>query len=382
MKTSRVRRVAPAIAALAATALVLTACSDAGDSAPEETQSGDPAPSDDAGDDAAEPSLEFAGPNGEVPGTLDELTLTDDEIAQVRDGGYTAAFVWHTSSEFVSAVEQGAREAFEDLGIEVVASTDAAFDPATQATNVESVLALDPDIVVGIAADAVSAEASFQPIVDAGKTLVIMTTPPANYTAGDQFVSIVTESLTDAGRANAELLGEALGGEGKVGYIYYDADFWFTQQRDQAFLDWMAYLYPDIEVVAQEGFADEARTEDVATALVTRNPEVQGVYVSWATAAQGVVSGLRNAGRSDVKVVTNDLDATLAADMVAGGNVYGLVGNGALDIGRGLAAAGAFGVLGKEAPALVASPPVKVTAENLDEAWQADYGTEPPESLG
>lgn len=382
MKISRARRVAPVIAALAATALVLTACSDADESAPEETQAGDPAPSDDAGDAAAEPSLEFAGPNGEAPGTLDELTLTDDEIAQVSDGGYTAAFVWHTSSEFVSAVEQGARGTFAELGIEVVASTDAGFDPATQAANIESVLALDPDIVVGIAADAVSAEASFQPIVDASKILVIMTTPPANYTAGDQFVSIVTESLTDAGRANAELLGEALGGEGKVGYIYYDADFWFTQQRDQAFLDWMAYLYPDIEIVAQEGFADEARTEDVATALVTRNPEVQGVYVSWATAAQGVVSGLRNAGRSDVKVVTNDLDATLAADMVAGGNVYGLVGNGALDIGRGLATAGAFGVLGKEAPALVASPPVKVTAENLDEAWQADYGTEPPESIG
>lgn len=380
MQTPRVRRLAPTLAVLAATALVLTACSEADDPAPGPSQTADPSPRESA-DDGNEPSLEFAGPNGEVPGTLDELSLTDNEVAQVRDGGYTAAFVWHTSSEFVSAVEQGARETFEELGIEVVASTDAAFDPATQATNIESVLALDPDIVVGIAADAVSAEASFQPIVEAGKTLVIMTTPPAGYTAGEEFVSIVTESLTDAGRANAELLGEALGGEGQVGYIYYDADFWFTQQRDEAFLDWMAYLYPDIEVVAQEGFADEARTEDVATALITRNPDVQGVYVSWATAAQGVVSGLRNAGRPDVKVVTNDLDATLAADMVAGGNVYGMVGNGALDIGRGLATAGAYGVLGKAAPALVTSPPVKVTADNLDEAWQADYGTEPPESV-
>ena len=204
-----------------------------------------------------------------------------------------------------------------------------------------------------------------------------MTTPPANFTAGEEFVSIVTESLTDAGRANAELLGEALGGQGTVGYIFFDADFWFTQQRDQAFLDWMAFLYPDIEIVAQEGFADEARTEEVAGALIARNPDVQGLYVSWATAAQGVVAALRNAG-SDAKIVTNDLDATLAADLVAGGNVVGLVGNGALDIGRGLAIAGAFGVLGKEAPALVASPPVEVTADNLAEAWLLDYGTEPP----
>jgi len=372
MNNPRWRASRLAVIGITVSALALTGCAGAGDNEPAAT-----APEEGSDQAAEEPSLEFAGPNGEVPATLDQLALTDDERAQVSAGAYTAAFVWHTSSEFVSAVEQGAREEFESLGIEVVASTEAGFDAATQASNIESVLALQPDIVVGIAVDAVSAEASFQPIVDAGVKLVIMTTPPANFTAGEEFVSIVTESLTDAGRANAELLGEALGGQGTVGYIFFDADFWFTQQRDQAFLDWMAFLYPDIEIVAQEGFADEARTEEVAGALIARNPDVQGLYVSWATAAQGVVAALRNAG-SDAKIVTNDLDATLAADLVAGGNVVGLVGNGALDIGRGLAIAGAFGVLGKEAPALVASPPVEVTADNLAEAWLLDYGTEPP----
>lgn len=330
---------------------------------------------------ATEPSLEFVGPNGEQPGTLDELTLTDEESATVRDGGFTAAFVWHTSSEFVSAVEKGATEEFEDLGIEVVASTQADFDAATQANNLQSVLALDPDIIVTIAVDATSAAAAFQPAVDAGKTLVIMTTPPAGYEAGDQFVSIVTESLTEAGRANAEILGDALGGEGQVGYMFHDADFWFTNQRDEAFKAWLSYEYPDMDIVAEEGFADEARTEEVAAAMLARNPDIKGIYVSWATAAQGVLSALRNAGRSDVKVVTNDLDATLAADMAAGGNVVGLVGNGSLDIGRGLAIAAAYGVLDKEAPALVASPPVKVTTDNLEEAWLEDYGTDLPASV-
>jgi ribose transport system substrate-binding protein len=194
-------------------------------------------------------------------------------------------------------------------------------------------------------------------------------------------VSIVTESLTDAGRANAEILGDAVGKKGKIGYIYYDADFWFTQQRDKAFLDWTAFSYPDIDVAAKEGFADEARTEEVATALITRHPDIKGIYVSWATAAQGVVSALRSAGRSDVKVVTNDLDATLGADMAGDGNVIGMVGNGSLDIGRGLAIAGAYGMIDKKAPALVASPPVKVTRDNVVEAWKADYGTKPPASV-
>jgi len=352
-------------------ALALAGCSSSTDDSSPDASSGP----------AEEPSLEFAGPNGEVPGELSELELTDDEIAEVKSGSYTAAFVWHTSSEFVTAVEKGATDEFEDLGVEVVASTQAGFDAATQANNLQTVLALKPDMIVATAVDPVSAEATFKPAVDAGVKLVIMTTPPANYKAGDQFVSIVTEDLSKAGKTNAELLGDALGGEGEIGYMFHDADFWFTNQRDEAFKAWTSFLYPDEEIVAEEGFTDEAKTQEVAAAMIAKHPDIKGIYVPWATAAQGVVAALRDAGRSDVKVVTNDLDTTLAADMVRDGNVVGLVGNGSLGIGKGLAVAGAYGMLDKKAPELVASDPTAVTADDIVDGWEADYGTEPPASV-
>ena len=199
--------------------------------------------------------MAFVGPNGETPGKIADLVLTDQEKAKVKSGHYKAAFVWHTSSEFVSAVEKGAREEFKELGIDVVASTQANFDAATQANNLQTVLALNPDIIVTIAVDPVSAEATFKPAVDKGVKLVIMTTPPANYQAGKQFVSIVTESLTDAGKLNATILGDALGGQGEIGYMYHDADFWFTNQRDKAFKSWTQFLYPNQKIVAEEGFS-------------------------------------------------------------------------------------------------------------------------------
>ncbi|WP_104090803.1 substrate-binding domain-containing protein [Cryobacterium sp. N19] len=358
------------VAGAVAAALVLSGCSTG-------TATESSAPS----APAVEPSLDFTGPGGEAPGTLDDLALTDEEIAKVKAGDFTAAFVWHTSSEFVTAVEKGATAEFDKLGIEVVASTQADFDAATQANNLQTVLALKPDIIVATAADPTSAAATFQPAVDAGVKLAIMTTPPAGYTAGDQFVSIVTESLTQAGKLDADLLGEALGGEGDIGYMYHDADFWFTNQRDEAFKAWTAYSYPDQKIVAEEGFTDEAATQEIAAAMIARNPTIKGIYVAWATAAQGVLAALRDAGRSDVKVVTNDLDATLAADMVAGGNVVGLVGNGSTNLGKGLGMVGAYGVLDKEAPALVAVTPMGVTADNISEGWLDDYGTEPPASV-
>lgn len=354
-----------------ATALALTGCSSASSTALSASPSAT----------ASAPTLTFAGPNGETPDALSALSLTPEEEAKVKAGTFTAAFVWHTSGDFVSAVERGARAEFDQLGIKVVASTQANFDAGAQANNVESVMALKPDIVVGIAVDAVSAEKSFKPILDAGAKLVIMTTPPKNYTAGTDFVSIVTEDLAAAGKDNAEIIGDALGGTGQVGVISYNANFWFTNQRDQSFRDWLAYEYPGITIADDEGFSDETATQTVAAAMIAKNPDIKGIYVSWATAAQGVLAAIKASGRTDIKIVTNDLDTTLAAAMVSGDNVAGMVGNGAIGIGQGLALAGAYGVLDKKAPELVASTPTKVTADNLAEAWKADYGEEPPSSV-
>ncbi len=327
------------------------------------------------------PSLEFSGPNGETPTPSSELELTDEEIEQVRSGGYTAALVWHENSAFIQAVEAGVREEFEELGIEVIASTSAEFDAAQQAANIETVLANNPDIIVTIAVDPTTAAEAFRPAVEQGVKIVVLTTPPAGYTAGEEIVGIVTGELTAYGKDAAEMLGEALGGEGQVGWIFHDADFWFTNQRDQAFKDWLAYLYPNMEVVAEAGFSDPARTEDIANAMITQNPDLNGIYVAWATAADGVLAALRAAGRDDVAVVTNDLDENLALDMMQGGNVVGVVANPAVDTGRNLAIMAAYGVLDKEAPEMAVAPPVATTSDNLAEGWQAEFAEDPPQEL-
>jgi ribose transport system substrate-binding protein len=327
------------------------------------------------------PSLEFSGPNGETPTPSSELELTDEEIEQVRSGGYTAALVWHENSAFIQAVEAGVREEFEELGVEVIASTSAEFEAAQQAANIETVLANNPDIIITIAVDPTTAAEAFRPAVEQGVKIVVLTVPPAGYTAGEEIVGIVTGELTAYGKDAAEMLGEALGGEGQVGWIFHDADFWFTNQRDQAFKDWLAYLYPNMEVVAEAGFSDPARTEDIANAMITQNPDLNGIYVAWATAADGVLAALRAAGRDDVAVVTNDLDENLALDMMQGGNVVGVVANPAVDMGRNLAIMAAYGVLDKDAPEMAVAAPVATTSDNLAEGWQAEFAEDPPQEL-
>lgn len=380
-------------ATVAVGALILAACgtgddtlrageSPAAESPAAESPTDTQTPDGESPQGAAEaPSLAFEGPNGETPTSAEELQLTAEEIEEVQAGEYTAAFVWHENSAFIQAVEQGVRERFADLGIEVVASTSAEFDAAQQASNVETVLALDPDVIVTIVVDPASATEAFRPAVEQGVEIVVLTTPPAGLQNGEDYVGIVTGELTAYGKAAAEMLGEALNGEGQVGWIFHDANFWFTNQRDQAFKDWLAHLYPDIEIVDEAGFSDPARTADIANAMITRNPDLDGIYVAWATAADGVLSALRENGRDDIAVVTNDLDENLATDMVQGGNVVGIVANAAVEAGRNLGTMAAYGLIGKDAPELVATTPVATTVDNLAEGWQAEFGEELPEGL-
>src|SRR5687768_5093788 len=72
------------------------------------------------------------GPNGESATPASAITLTPEEEAEIKSGNYTAALAWHTASDYTAAVDRGAKEEFARLGIEVVAETDAQFDPAKQ----------------------------------------------------------------------------------------------------------------------------------------------------------------------------------------------------------------------------------------------------------
>ena len=65
------------------------------------------------------------GPGGESPTPTSEITLTDEEVAKLKEGKYTAALLWHTSSDFVNAVTAGATDEFNRLGIGHNLSLDA-----------------------------------------------------------------------------------------------------------------------------------------------------------------------------------------------------------------------------------------------------------------
>jgi ribose transport system substrate-binding protein len=321
------------------------------------------------------------GPNGEEATRASEITLTETQKSSIKSKGFTAAMLWAGSGEWYNAMSAGAEAMFNELGIEVISKADAQFDLAKQATDVETCLALNPDIILTLVVDPVSGARAFQPAVDAGVTLVLADNGVNGYTAGNQYTSVVTGDHYGMGRAAAELMYDALAGKGKVGFIYHDADFFVTNNRDGEFKKTIEQSYPNIDIIAEAGFTDEAKTEEVAAAMLTRNPDITGIYVAWDVAAEGVIAALRASGRDDIKVVAHDLGGTNDLDMAMDGNMYGKVADLPYDLGVSMAQIAGLKLIGETAPPFVVVPSVKMTKENIVEAWQISLRRNPPNNV-
>jgi ribose transport system substrate-binding protein len=332
--------------------------------------------------DAVDLNAATVGPNGETPTPVDQIpALTADQLATLKAGGHKAALLWAGAGTWYNALSSGAKDAFAELGIDVVTESEANFDPARQATDVETAMALRPDIILTLPVDPVAGAQAFRPAVDAGAKLVFVDNGVDGYQAGTDYVSIVTGDHFGMGKAAAQLMSDAIGGKGKIGYIFHDAQYYVTNNRDRYFKAAIEQLHPDIQIVAEQGFTDEGSTQGIAAAMITQNPDLAGIYVAWSAAAQGVIAALREAGKSDVKVVAYDLDATNDLDMAQCGNMYGVALDWPYLEGKTMALLGAHGVLGDPAPAFVTVPVQTETRDTIEQVWHENVNATPSQEI-
>lgn len=335
--------------------------------------------------EALQQTVLSTGPGGEQPTAASEVTLTDEELAQVQAMGATAALVFHYGgNDWSQAQLDGLTARFGELGIEVVAVTDAGFKPDKQVSDIETVLAQEPDIIVSIPVDPVATADAYRRAAEAGVHLVFMDNVPAGMTVGEDYVSVVSADNYGNGVASAHLMAEALDGEGRIGVIFHAADFFVTRQRYDAFRATIAENYPGIELAAEQGiggpdFSGEA--ERVASAMLTSDPDLDGIWAVWDVPAEGVIAAARAAGRGDLVITTIDLGENVAISIAQGGHVYGLGAQRPFDQGVTEANLAAYALLGKEAPAYVALPALPVSRDNLLDAWQTVYRAGAPETV-
>jgi ribose transport system substrate-binding protein len=371
----------------AAVVTALSACSSAGSGASEPGGEVDQAAVDKANDALAqlEGQVLSTGPNGEQPETADAAELTDEQVAQVKAMGATAAIVMHYSGDDWSVAQiAGLKSEFERLGIEVLATTDADFDPAQQVSDIETVMSRKPNVLVSLPTDPVATAGAYRAAAQAGTKLVFMDNVPDGFVAGTDYVSAVSADNFGNGVISAHLMARSLGGSGKIGLIYHEADFFVTKQRYDGFKQTIEKEYPDIEIVEEQGiagpdFAGDAQA--VTNAMLSQHADLDGVWAVWDVPAEGVLAAARAAGRTDLKVATEDLGLNVGIALAEDELVVGLGAQRPFDQGVTEARLAALSLLGEPTPAYVALPALPVDHENVLDAWEQVYRTDPPADL-
>ncbi len=336
--------------------------------------------------DAALASLEgqvlSLGPNGETPSGFETTEVSEEDLATIKAGKFTAAIVMHYGgNDWATAQVEGLKSEFARLGIEVVAVTDADFKPEKQVSDIETVMALKPDIIISIPTDPVATAAAYKKAAAAGIKLVFMDNVPAGMVGGKDYVSVVSADNKGNGVVSAHLMAKALNGKGNIGLIYHDADFFVTKQRYEGFKETLSQ-YPDITVVEEKGiggpdFAGDAQA--AATALLTKHPDLAGIWGVWDVPAEGIMAAARESGRLDLKIATQHLGTNVAIQLAKNELIVGLGAQRPFDQGIAEARLGALAKIGKTGlPNFVAMGALPVSHDNVLEAWKTVYSVDAP----
>jgi ribose transport system substrate-binding protein len=198
--------------------------------------------------------------------------------------------------------------------------------------------------------------------------------------AGKDYVSVVSADNYGNGVQAADIMAEKIGKKGKIGVIFHDADFFVTKQRTDAFEATLKEKYPDMQIVARGGITDPNQGEKVASGMLTKNPDLDGIFAVWDVPAEGALSAVRTSGK-DVAITTIDLGTNVAVEIASDGIIKGLGAQLPYDQGIAEAILAGYSLLSKEAPAYVAVPALKVTKDNILDSWKLVYHADAPDSI-
>lgn len=316
------------------------------------------------------------GPRGEEGVLFSEIQITDEQKERIRAGNFTVAIsMGWLGDDWASQQLLGLKETFEDLGIEVVAETNANWQDARQISDLDAISVLKPDLVVSIPLNTATTASAYRRLAEAGSKIVFIDQAADGMQPGADYVSVISSDNLALGMYLADLLNDAVGGDGDVAAMYYAPDFHVVNLRYIGFIARLMARYPNLDLVAVAGHDNPNKGQEVAQALLARYPTLAGVYGSWSIPAMGAATAARINGTSpdDFKIVNENFDQIVAANMADNGFIAGISTQQPYTQGMTEAMAGALGLIGESLPSYISVPPVRVSRDNLAEAYEKVY---------
>jgi ribose transport system substrate-binding protein len=268
--------------------------------------------------------------------------------------------------QFWQAVKAGAEQAAEEFDVEITfEGPDTEADVDQQIQMLQTALDKSPAAIGFAALDSQAAG----PLLQQAKDQSI---PVIAFDSGVDSDIPVTTAATDNLAAAAEAakhMAEAVGHEGKVALVVHDQTSVTGQQRRDGFVDYMEENEPGIEIVdIQYGGGDQAKSADLAKAIIAANPDLKGIYGSNEGSAIGVVQAVKELGIDPTQLVVVGFDSGKAQmDAIRDGLMVGAITQNPVGIGYETVKAAVEAIDGKDLPKTIDTGFYWYDVSNIDD---------------
>jgi ribose transport system substrate-binding protein len=271
-----------------------------------------------------------------------------------------------TTHEFWKSIHAGAVRAARELNVEVIwKGPQKEDDRAQQITVVEDFISRGVD---GIVLAPLDDRALMRPVKDAAREKIPVVVIDSGL-QGSDYISYVATDNYQGGVLGARRLGTLMNGKGRIFLIRYQEGSASTSQREAGFLDTAKKEFPGLELLVQDQYAG-ATTEtayQLAENLISRFPDVEGIFAPNESSTFGVLRALQESGLAGkVKFVGFDSSPKLVQGL-RDGHILGLVLQNPMKMGYlGVKTMVAY-LRGESVAKVIDTGVIMVTPENMDD---------------
>ena len=231
--------------------------------------------------------------------------------------------------QFWQAVNAGAEEAAEELGITVTfEGPDSETQVDIQIDMLSNALAKNPTAIGFAALDSQVAIPLLRQALEAG-------IPVVAFDSGvDSDIPVATAATNNRAASSlaADKMAEILGGSGKVAVVAHDNNSVTGVDRRDGFINNIKNNYPGIEVVAVEYGSDASTVIEITRDLLAVHPDLKGMFGTNEGAANGLVAAVKELSANNVTIIGFD-SGRAQKDAIRNGWMAGAITQNPIGIG-------------------------------------------------
>jgi ribose transport system substrate-binding protein len=300
--------------------------------------------------------------------------------ATPSDGGSTAAgggakkitlMVGVKGDPFYVSMECGAKEAATAAGATLTTQGPDKFDATLQNPLLDAVAASKPDALLVAPNDVKASVTPLKKIQDAGAKVVLVDTTVDDTTIGVS--RIATDNKLGGVKAAEALQTLGVAAKAKVLVISTNPGVSSVDARVAGFKEKAAELGYTLVSDTQYSNNEASKAAQIMSAALAKDADLAGVFATNLFTAQGVATGVKQAGKSGtVKVVGFDAGPDQIKQLEAG-DVQALVAQKPYDIGKQGVEQALAALSGESVTAAIQTESLVVTKANMAEPDVAKY---------